>query len=112
VGDRNTKFFYAACKIRNYKNQINHLINDAGFPMSNEQEIREPAPKFYKKLFNCNSFLTVFPNLIVKKQLTTESSNRLIRPITAAEVKRAVFSFNPDKAPGADGYNAQFFQRH
>ena len=49
---------------------------------------------------------------MIKKRLTEEASNWLIRPVSALEVKRVVCQFSPDKAPEADGSNAHFFQKH
>jgi len=34
-----------------YKNQINHVITYIGTSISNEQELRDLTPKFYKELF-------------------------------------------------------------
>ena len=39
-------------------------------------------------------------------------NERLTRPVTADEVKSALFAMGPSKAPGADGFNAGFYQRH
>jgi len=49
--------------------------------------------------------------MVVKNKLTPVACNWLIRPVSAKEVKRAFFQFNPDKAPGVDGFNAYFFQK-
>jgi len=49
---------------------------------------------------------------VIKRRLTEEASNWLIRLASASEVKRVVFQFSPDKALEADGSNAHFFQKH
>lgn len=50
--------------------------------------------------------------MVVKKKLTGEAIAWLIRPIYDMEIKKVVLQFNPDKAPGTDGFNAHFFQKY
>ncbi|XP_050238071.1 uncharacterized protein LOC126687555 [Mercurialis annua] len=45
-----------------------------------------------------------FPSLV-----TSEMNASLTQPITAAEIKKSVFSINPWKVPGIDGYTSYFF---
>ena len=70
------------------------------------------APIYFGKLFNQNSYWCVFPELIVKRKLTNEASQWLSRNVSNDEIKAALFQMSPDKAPGADGYNAFFFQKN
>ncbi|XP_057755680.1 uncharacterized protein LOC130974857 [Arachis stenosperma] len=44
--------------------------------------------------------------------LSTEACARLIDPVSFAEVKSAVFSMSPFKAPGPDGFQAYFFKEY
>jgi len=42
-GDRNTKFFHNACKVRHHTNQLNHLIlSDKGESYAKEEPLRSP----------------------------------------------------------------------
>ena len=43
-------------------------------------------------------------------RITAAQNERLIEIPTAAEIKQALFSIHPDKAPGPDGFSASFFQ--
>jgi len=97
LGNMNTKFFYVACKVRNYKNQISQLVNDASIRTSDEKEIRKLAPKFYKGLIIDDSYWKSFPRLVVKKKLTQAASQWLIRSVSEAEIKKAAFQFNPEQ---------------
>lgn len=48
----------------------------------------------------------------VAEKVTTEINEALMQPYTAEEVRRAVFSMGPNKAPGPDGLTAGFYQFH
>jgi hypothetical protein len=43
-------------------------------------------------------------------QVTEEENNLLIRPVTEEEVREAVFQMEHNKAPGPDGFPAEFYQ--
>lgn len=53
----------------------------------------------------------MFPKLVVKRILTNEAKNWLVREVSTKEIKTTIFHINPDKAPGPDSYNA-FFYKH
>ena len=48
----------------------------------------------------------------VARKVTDEQNQFLLRPFEALEVKDAIFSMHPDKAPGPDGMNPAFFQAY
>ncbi|EEF38718.1 conserved hypothetical protein [Ricinus communis] len=49
------------------------------------------------------------PSLVHTRD-TAQMNQMLIKEVTQAEVKRAVFLINPEKSPGRDGFTSQFFQ--
>lgn len=79
LDDKNTKFFYSAVKAKQARNQITHLINEEGETISNLSTIKELAPAFYEKLFNQDSYWTVFPEVIIKRKLTIEATSWISR---------------------------------
>lgn len=48
----------------------------------------------------------------VPSRVTSNMNDALLRPFTAQEVEQALFSMKPSKSPGADGFNAGFYQHH
>ena len=48
----------------------------------------------------------------MKKILTVEASQWLIKEITYKEIKDALLKIDPDKAPGPDGFNVYFYQHN
>lgn len=47
---------------------------------------------------------------VIKPSISQAQNNRLISIPTGDEIKEALFSIHPDKAPGPDGFSASFFQ--
>lgn len=47
----------------------------------------------------------------VQSSITDGQSNVLMEEINPEEVKAALFSMNPDKAPGIDGFTPGFYQK-
>lgn len=48
-------------------------------------------------------------NTTLKPVITEEMNQNLIKAPIAEEIKQAMFSIHPDKAPGPDGFSACFF---
>jgi len=99
-------------KANHARNHIYQLITEEGKAVTDINTINELAPAFYKQLFYQDSYWNIFPQVVVKRNLTVEASTWLSRDVTNLEVKEAMFQMHPDKAPGPDGYNAYFFQRN
>ncbi|GJY63106.1 putative RNA-directed DNA polymerase, eukaryota, reverse transcriptase zinc-binding domain protein [Tanacetum coccineum] len=49
-------------------------------------------------------------NNLFHTKLEEETANHMVRYVTDAEIKEAIFSMGNDKAPGPDGYTAAFFK--
>lgn len=48
----------------------------------------------------------------VRPRVTADHNVALMRPFAAEEAQDAVFSMNPDKSAGVDGFNPGFYQQH
>ncbi|XP_013639453.1 PREDICTED: uncharacterized protein LOC106344676 [Brassica oleracea var. oleracea] len=83
AGDRNTKFFQNSVKAARAKNNIEKLLNDRGEESSN--------PKPFDSWFQG-----------MAPRVTDQMNWFLNKPVTAEEVKEAMFSIKPSKAPGPD----------
>jgi hypothetical protein len=98
-GDRNTSFFQAKAQARARTNRIHALKRADG---SEDQG-----------LFTAQSELQ--PELVcqcVPRKVTDQMAELLCRSFTTEEVEAALFQMSPNKAPGADGFTAGFFQKH
>lgn len=111
-GDRNTKYYHAATRIRRVINNIHALKNDNGEYETDGSHLREQVIKFFKGIFEdeggihqVSPISKGFPDVIDTIHLS------MCRDITRDEVKRALFDMSPYKAPGPDGFHAGFYQR-
>jgi hypothetical protein len=116
LGDGNNSYFHNSVKVRNSSNLIKMLKDDKGNSTLDIQEIKNMAIDFYKKLLGSSSheFSTVKAERIdslIKRRFSDDSISSMEVPVTRSEIQKVIFSMNPNKAPGPDGFSAGFFQK-
>ncbi|CAL1394844.1 unnamed protein product [Linum trigynum] len=114
-GDSNTPYFFRSVKLRQKRNMIRSLIDEAGHRFTDLEGMTKIAEDFYVKLLGEEDKEVVAPEVdqigsLLLKKLIPDQGVALCKPVTAEEVRVTMFGFNGDKAPGPDGYPACFFQ--
>jgi hypothetical protein len=80
--------------------------------VDNVEQLQGMVTEFYIKLFSDNQLnRDWFQTKITYPELDAEMINKLKNTCTEDEVRRAVFSMQPWKAPGPDGFPAGFYQK-
>ena len=110
-GDRNSGFFHAITRERRTINKFSVIEDSTGKPQFEEDHIFKAITDYYHELFSSQRTpaLQVVDD-VLSPVITTEMNNALIRIPEKVEIRQAVFSINPDKAPGPDGFSASFYQ--
>jgi hypothetical protein len=89
------------------------LVGEDGNMVTDQEGLEKLVCGFYQNLFEAQEVLD--PELIcchVPRKITPGMCELLDRPFTEEEVEQTLFQMAPNKAPGADGFNAGFFQTH
>ncbi|XP_074265787.1 uncharacterized protein LOC141588232 [Silene latifolia] len=107
-------FDHSPCTLSDRKN-IKNSYNITVVLLENIQKELVNKPGFLELLHGVVGFQTstvpVNVQVVRRGKCCTESHwEALNRPVTAYEVKKALFSTPKDKSPGPDGYNSQFFR--
>ena len=111
VGDKNTKVFHGWVESRRMKNKIHYLIDNHGTEHFSEDAMGEVAVAYFKDLFHSNGSADTSELLDGMAPRVTERMNRnLIKPISDAEIKKAVKAIKSDSTPEVDGMTGLFFQ--
>ena len=114
-GDQNTSHFHKQAKARLIKNRINEIKHQDGEITTNVEKIRRAANRHYKNLYSQEEeiniaveeeMLKVIPTLI-----TEQDNNLLLKRIKDSEILEAIWSLDPDKAPGPDRFTIHFFRQ-
>jgi hypothetical protein len=110
-GDRNTKYYHLKTINRRRKNKILMIRDEEGVWIEDEEHIRNMMRSFYMDLFKAREDLHPWDQTNLSfPRLDHNVILKLGDDITNLEVKQAVFSMSPWKAPGPDGFPAGFYQ--
>lgn len=108
-GDLNTKYFNNTVKSRRHRNRIKKLRRDDGVMVDSTEEMGEVVLDYFTNLFTDSQCeMDEFLDCITS-HLKPEENARLLRPVSAEEVHRAVFQMHLDKSPSPDGLGLGFF---
>ncbi|XP_056688055.1 uncharacterized protein [Spinacia oleracea] len=112
TGDSNSKFFFNAMKERHAKNSIDILYDSQGVKLTKSEDIKKEISTFYHDLIGSTaSSLEGIDMSVVRKgkQLSADSAQALVHPVTTLEIDLALKGIDINKAPALDGFNSQFF---
>ena len=111
-GDNNTAFFHRVANGKRRRHFM-HQLNHNNLVIEGTSNLINHATEYYKELFGPapgNLFSILEELWSVNERLNNLDNNCLIRPFTVQEVKAAMFSVKPNKAPGPDSIPIEFFQ--
>ncbi|XP_074266947.1 uncharacterized protein LOC141590242 [Silene latifolia] len=111
-GDDNTHYFHCSIKARRRSNKVLQIKNVHGIICDNNITIEQAFLDYYISLLGSDrAVIPVCKGVMAHGALVSESqATVMIREVTDAEIKDALFSIPPDKAHGPDGYTSQFFK--
>ena len=108
--DRNTKYFHSIATFKKRKKQLLELkIN--GRSIKEPRRIKIEARRFFKELYHQKSLPIIKIQEGLVQKIQYQDAVKLETIPTVEEVKEAVYSCDPAKAPGPDGYNLNFIRR-
>ena len=111
VGDKNTKYFHAHVKGRRTNNRIRKLQKENGSWTENEEELVSEISDFFRELFASGGRADMSEILEgVPHSIAQEMNTKLTKPVEEDEIKAALFSMQPNKAPGQDGMSPHSFK--
>ncbi|XP_060212118.1 uncharacterized protein LOC132639701 [Lycium barbarum] len=113
LGDDNTKYFHSVIKQRRLGQTIFQLKDENQRIQHDPEEIAGIFVRFYKHMLGETGGYTqkAVPGFLANGHtLTIEQQVTLLGTYSRKEVKEAMFSINPNKSPGPDGYGSGFFR--
>nr|XP_027100870.1 uncharacterized protein LOC113719906 [Coffea arabica] len=110
-GDKNTKYFHSYVKGRRVSNNLSKIQREDGSWTNNEDEVVTEIAVYFKELFTSGGRGEMTEILSgIPHSITQEMNDNLIKEVSEKEIHEALFSMNPEKAPGHDGMTPLFFQ--
>lgn len=113
-GDKNTAYFHKQATVKKSRNIVTSITDSQGSRHDDQDSIKEAAFHHYKNLLTENGddrdYTTFLQHL--SRRITAEENERMNREITEEEVKKAIWTLQPDKSPGPDGFSINFYRDH
>jgi hypothetical protein len=111
-GDSNTRFFHSVTNGRHGKKHIHSLSQDEGM-IEGQDNLKDYITNYYKNLFGTpeeENFSMDESRTDDIPQVSIEENNLLTAEYLEEKVRKAIFQKEHNKAPGPDGFPAEFYQ--
>ncbi|KAL2251907.1 UNVERIFIED_CONTAM: hypothetical protein Sindi_2313000 [Sesamum indicum] len=113
-GDQCSRVFFRKIAQRRVMRRILQINDENGFTHTDLGEVAHEFVSYYQNLLGgTRRRLSVDIRYLrpwARHSITDEKANQLLLPLSADDVKQAVFDIADDKAPGPDGYSSRFFK--
>lgn len=116
LGDQNTILFYEIVQSRTAYNAIRKLVLSSGEIITDPTAIKQAAASYFAKflgpVIHPAPLTDDIPSLseLLDFRCSSNIAEILVRPISEAEIKNVLFAMPSNKAPGPDGYPAEFYR--
>ncbi|KAL2933614.1 LINE-1 retrotransposable element ORF2 protein [Bienertia sinuspersici] len=115
-GDDNTSLFHSSLRAQRLRSNLYSIYNMQGQLQSDPDSVSKAFLDYYEQLIGTTDEggrqQVEMEVVEVGPRLSNTQHDRLIAPFTSADVKDAIFSMDGSKAPGPDGFNAQFYKEN
>jgi hypothetical protein len=111
-GDANTRYFHSVANGQHRKKLIHSLVQEEG-TIAGHDNLKSYITNYYKGLFGSpekRTFSMDESRTDDISQVSALENNLLTALYTEEEVMKAVFQMEHNKAPGPDGFAAEFYQ--
>lgn len=110
--DKGSSYFHSLVKKNNQRHSISSVLDNAGNLTTSMDSVGLVFVDFFKDLFGKTRDRTpaVYNHLSRGNLISLEDTEILMRPVTAMDIRSAVFDIGDEKAPGPDGFSASFFK--
>ncbi|XP_042485020.1 uncharacterized protein LOC122065293 [Macadamia integrifolia] len=110
-GDRSSKFFHMAVKVRRMKNNIRNLKTDSGQIITEKMQMEGFTKSYYENLKKKSATIDHMEMLdCIPKVLTDIDRWRMDAMPSNDEIKRAVWDLDLESSPGPDGFPGMFYK--
>ena len=109
-GDRNTKYFHLKATMRRKRNMIDKLLIN-GEEVTDMKVVKSHIIRHFKMSYKKQKSVSFDLSTLGLPQLSQEDAEMLESPVTRQEIKEALLSCDPSKAPGYDGFNLKCIRK-
>lgn len=114
-GDQNTLFFFKIVQSRASFNMIRRLVLPSGETITDPKQIKATAVTHFEEFLQQSPVLidaATAPDLseLLDFRCPEHTAQLLTHPISEAEIRNVLFSMPSSKAPGPDGFPAEFYR--
>lgn len=111
-GDSNTKYFQLVASGKHRKSRI-YQLRDGNKVIQGDEALKKHITSYYKSLFGTHDVTNVALDETQIQDIPHVSeveNSLLVSPFTDEEIRTTLFQMEHNKAPGPDGFPAEFFQ--
>ena len=114
VGDHNTSFFHKRCRVKLSQNHISEISSLSGETFTRISQIKQVVEVHFQNLFKedgysdtdlTSDFLSNIPCMV-----SEEENDELMKLFSEQEIIDVIWSMEPDKASGPNGFSFQFYR--